>query len=61
MDDLLNIGHIKLKDFVKHFRPQKTEVVTYNSNGESLSTALDPNWIKTSKNIQWRKQLFSDP
>ncbi len=56
-DDLLNIGHMTLKDFVKHFRPQKTEVVTYNSNGESLFTALDPKWARLLKKFNGERSF----
>ena len=56
-DDLLNIGHMTLKDFVKHFRPQKTEVVTYNSNGESIFTALDPKWARLLRKFNGENTL----
>jgi radical SAM superfamily enzyme YgiQ (UPF0313 family) len=57
MDDLSNIGHITLKDFVKHFKPQKTDVMTYNSNGISMSMALDPHWIKLLKKFNSKSTL----
>ena len=58
LDDLLNIGHITLKDFVKHFKPQKTDVMTYNSNGISMSMALDPHWVKLLKTFNGKSTVL---
>ncbi|HSW59180.1 MAG TPA: radical SAM protein, partial [bacterium] len=57
MNDLLNIGQVKLKDFVKHYRPQKTDVVTYNLSGISMSMALDPHWIKLLKTFNGKSTV----
>ncbi|HQO91589.1 MAG TPA: radical SAM protein [bacterium] len=50
-------GHLTLKDFVKHFRPQRTDVVTYNSNGESIFTALDPKWARLLRKFNGENTL----
>jgi hypothetical protein len=58
LDDLLNIGHITLKDFVKHFKPEKTDVMTYNSSGISMSMALDPHWVKLLKTFNGKSTVL---
>lgn len=57
-DDLMKTGQIKLKDFVRHFKPEKTDTVIYNSHGESLFTALDPKWARLLRKFNGENTLF---
>ncbi len=57
LDDLLNIGNVTLSDFVKHFSPTQTDVITYNSFGNSEALALDSCWIKLLKTFDGEKTV----
>lgn len=56
-DELLMIGEITLIDFVKHFKPCRTEVITYNDNGNSVSMPLDTVWIKLLRSFDGKRTL----
>lgn len=57
-DDLMKIGQVKLKDFVKHFKPEETAVVTYNSYGNSIFMALDPHWVKLLRRFNGKSTVL---
>ncbi len=56
-DELLMIGEINLIDFVKRFKPYRTEVITYNDNGNSVSMPLDTVWIKLLRSLDGKRTL----
>lgn len=45
LEDVLTVGEVTLVDFIKHFHPCQTGIITYNCGGEVTPLALDSQWI----------------
>lgn len=56
-DELLTIGEITLVDFVKHFKPSRNEIITYNDNGNARSMPLDTVWINLLRSLDGKRTV----